>query len=77
MIAGSIANSLFFYVYSDGKKRYNYDPNQPYSLKTVFIAMRAGLFSMFITTPMWTVKTRLVLYKEQSGVSVCNKWDYI
>ena len=26
MIAGSIANSLFFYIYSDGKKRYNYDP---------------------------------------------------
>ena len=30
--AGSIANSIFFYVYSDGKKRYNFDPSKPYSL---------------------------------------------
>jgi len=70
IIAGSVANSIFFYVYADGKKRYNYDPNHPYSLKTVFISMRAGLTSMFITTPMWTMKTRLALYKEQTGVSV-------
>ncbi len=26
MVAGSIANSIFFYVYSDGKVRYQYDP---------------------------------------------------
>ena len=64
MLAGSIANSIFFYVYSDGKKRYHYDPAKPYSLKTMFISLRAGLVSMFLTTPMWTVKTRLVLYKE-------------
>ena len=70
IVAGSIANSVFFYVYSDGKKRYNYDPDHPYSLKTVFISMRAGLASMFITTPMWTVKTRLVLCKEHPGISV-------
>jgi len=25
--AGSLANSIFFYVYSDGKERYNYDPS--------------------------------------------------
>ena len=25
MVAGSIANSIFFYAYTDGKKRYNYD----------------------------------------------------
>lgn len=70
MVAGSIANSIFFYVYSDGKKRYNYDPNHPYSMKTVFISMRAGLVSMMITTPMWTLKTRLALYKEKTGESV-------
>ncbi|CDW89152.1 UNKNOWN [Stylonychia lemnae] len=68
MIAGTIANSIFFYVYSDGKKRYNYDPKQPYSLKTIFISMRAGLVSMFLTTPMWTIKTRLALFKEQTGL---------
>ena len=26
MIAGSIANSIFFYVYDEGKTRYGYDP---------------------------------------------------
>lgn len=70
MIAGSIANSIFFYIYADGKKRYHYDQNHPYSMKTVFISMRAGLASMFLTTPMWTVKTRLVLFKEETGLSV-------
>jgi hypothetical protein len=70
MIAGSIANSIFFYVYSDGKRRYHFDPNHPYSFKTILISLRAGLASMFLTTPMWTVKTRLVLFKEETGVSV-------
>lgn len=70
MVAGSVANSIFFYVYADGKKRYHYDPEKPYSMKTVLISMRAGLVSMFITTPMWTVKTRLALFKEKGGVSV-------
>ena len=57
-IAGSIANSVFFYVYNDGKKRYDFDPNKPYSFTTLFIALRSGLCSMLITTPFWTIKTR-------------------
>lgn len=70
MVAGSIANSIFFYIYADGKKRYHYDPSKPYSFTTVIISMRAGLVSMFLTTPMWTVKTRLALYKEKTGIRV-------
>lgn len=70
MFAGSIANSLFFYIYSDGKRRYNYDPNHPYSLKTVLISLRAGVVSMTLTAPLWTIKTREVLYREQTGISV-------
>jgi hypothetical protein len=70
VVAGSIANSVFFYVYTDGKKRYAYDPKRPYSLTTVLISMRAGLASMFVTSPMWTVKTRVILCKEYSGISV-------
>lgn len=69
MFAGSLANSIFFGVYSDGKKRYDYDDRHPYSMKTVFISMRAGLVSMFLTAPLWTVKTRMVLFREQFGVS--------
>lgn len=64
LIAGSIANSVFFYVYQDGKKRYEYDPKHPYSLKTIMISMRAGLVSMFVSAPLWTIKTRMVLYRE-------------
>ena len=64
LIAGSIANSVFFYVYQDGKTRYDYDPKQPYSLKTIMISMRAGLVSMFVSAPLWTIKTRMVLYRE-------------
>ena len=26
LIAGSIANSIFFYVYEDGKNRHGFDP---------------------------------------------------
>jgi len=70
MVAGSIANSIFFYVYSDGKKRYDYDPRHPYSLKTILISMRAGLVSMFMTAPLWTIKTRMVLYREQFHLPV-------
>ena len=69
MVAGSLANSIFFYVYSDGKHRYNYDPSKPYSLTTILISMRAGLVSMFMTAPLWTIKTRMVLYREHFHVS--------
>lgn len=69
MLAGSIANSIFFYVYSDGKKRYNYDQSHPYSMATVIISLRAGLVSMFMTAPLWTIKTRMQLYREKFHVS--------
>ena len=62
--AGALANSIFFYIYSDGKKRYNYDPEKPFAFNTIFISQRAGLASMAITTPFWTVKTRVVLFQE-------------
>ena len=64
--AGSIANSIFFYVYADGKKKYNFDQNKPYSWQTMIISYRAGLVSMAITTPLWTLKTRMALYQEKS-----------
>jgi hypothetical protein len=64
IVAGSIANSVFFYVYSDGKKKYGFDQNKPYSLQTMAISYRAGIASMAITTPFWTVKTRMALYQE-------------
>ena len=62
IFAGSVANSLFFYVYADGKRKYDYDPSRPYSWKTLVISYRAGIASMLVTTPFWTVKTRMVLF---------------
>lgn len=70
LFAGSIANSIFFYVYTDGKKKYHYDPNNPYSWKTIFISWRAGFVSMALTTPLWTVKTRIILFREITGIKV-------
>ena len=62
--AGGVANSIFFYLHADGKKRYNYDQSNPYGIKGILISLRAGLVSMFITAPLWTIKTRMVLFQE-------------
>lgn len=64
IVAGSYANFLFFYIYTDGKRRYNYDPSKPNSWTTVIISLRASLIAMIMTTPFWVVKTRLALYKD-------------
>ena len=64
IVAGSIANSVFFFVYAEGKHRYNYDPSNPNTWTTIIVSLRASLISMIITTPMWVVKTRLALYKD-------------
>ena len=63
LFASSIAQSLFFYMYADGKRRYNYDQNNPNSWVTAWISLRAGVFSMTVTTPMWVVKTRITLHR--------------
>ena len=68
IIAGSLANSIFFYIYTDGKQRYGFDQNNPNSWSTIFISLRAGVISTIITCPLWVVKARLALYK-QSNVS--------
>lgn len=64
ILAGSLANSVFFYIYADGKVRYNYDPAKPNSWTTILISLRASLVAMCISTPFWVVKTRLALYKD-------------
>lgn len=63
LAASSIAQSIFFYAYTDGKTRYNFDNSKPNSWVTAWISLRAGIISMSITTPMWVVKTRLVLHR--------------
>ena len=63
ILAGSLANSIFFYVYTEGKQRYNFDASQPNSLTTIWISMRAALVAQALTCPFWVVKTRLALYR--------------
>ena len=70
LVAGSLANMAFFYVYQDGKKRYSYDQANPNSLKTVWISFRAGIISMFLCAPLWIIKTRMVLFREQFDLNV-------
>ena len=65
ILAGSLANSIFFYVYADGKNRYSYDANNPRSFITIMISIRAALTAQILTIPFWVVKTRLALYKER------------
>ena len=72
IVAGSFANSIFFYVYTDGKHRYNYDAANPNSWTTVLISLRASIVAMICTTPMWVVKTRLALYKENKTAGGAN-----
>jgi len=72
IIAGSIAQSVFFAVYNDGKTRYGYDKNNPLSLTTAFISFKAGVVGMTATTPLWVMKTRLALNRDQAehGVGI-------
>ena len=65
IVAGSLANSIFFYVYADGKNRYAYDANNPKSFVTIMISIRAAIIAQVLTIPFWVVKTRLALYKEK------------
>ena len=43
IIAGSLANSIFFFVYAEGKTRYGFDSNSPGEWKTIFISLRAAI----------------------------------
>ena len=62
MVGNTLSNLIFFTIYADGKKRYNYSrENSPFWL-TAFISMRAGVGTMLITNPIWVVKTRTMLY---------------
>jgi hypothetical protein len=64
IVAGSVANSIFFSVYQYGKRIYNFDSNNPKSWKTIAISMQAGVIAQVVTMPLWVVKTRLALYRE-------------
>ena len=62
LTAGALANSIFFYLYADGKNRYGYDKQNPYGIKGILISLRAGIAAMAVTAPLWTIKTRMALF---------------
>ena len=62
----SIAWSLYFYEYDIAKKRYsNLKDNYPNTYKFT-VAADAAILSRFITSPIWTVKTRLILQQNST-----------
>ena len=62
MIGNCLSNIIFFTIYADGKKRYNYSRETSSLGLTTFISMRAGVLTMLVTNPIWVIKTRTMLY---------------
>ncbi len=78
MIANCVANMIFFTIYADGKKRYNYSREHSTLAETTFISMRAGFLTMLITNPIWVIKVRTMLYLndkalKESGMTLLKK----
>ena len=62
MVGNCLANVIFFGLFADGKKRYNYSRETSTLGETVFISMRAGMLTMLVTNPIWVLKTRTMLH---------------
>jgi len=67
--ATSVANIVFFYVYSQGKKAYNYDAATSPYWHSWIISARSSLTSTTITMPLWTLKTRVILHLGRESLS--------
>ena len=68
LIIKTISSSLFFYLYDDGKKRYGYDPKDPYGYKTMLIGLRASIICKIFNAPLFTIRTRLALFQEHKTI---------
>lgn len=62
LAAGVTTYGMFFYIYADGKKRYGFDKDKPHKLKHLGLSFRAGVVSMLVAAPFWTIKTRMALF---------------
>jgi len=70
LLGNTVSNILFFTIYADGKKRYNYSRENSSLFDTVFISMRAGVFTMLITNPIWVLKTRTMLHLNERSQKI-------
>lgn len=65
--ANAVSGGLFFGIFADGKKRYNYDRETSPLWLTIWISLRAGLVTMTFVNPIWCVKTRVTLHWNEKG----------
>jgi solute carrier family 25 (mitochondrial folate transporter), member 32 len=62
----SVAWSLYFYIYEKAKQRYSkIKDTHPNSYKFL-VASEAAILSRILTSPLWTIKTRLILQQNSS-----------
>jgi hypothetical protein len=62
-IGNALASGIFFFVYGYGKKHYDLENKSPFSPLTLWISALAGIASAGGVTPIWVLKTRIILYR--------------
>ena len=62
IVANSVSGGVFFFMFEDGKKVYNYTRETSPLWLTIWISLRAGLATMILVNPIWWVKTRVILH---------------
>ncbi len=72
MIGSSVSWGLYFFFYERAKLRHLYarDYNPLTPLYHLVSAMEAGTICVFLTNPIWLVKTRLQLQMVEKGISI-------
>jgi hypothetical protein len=76
ILANSVSGGIFFGLFADGKKRYNYNRETSPLWLTIWISLRAGLVTMTVVNPIWCIKTRITLHwnevdNKKSGIKLC------
>jgi hypothetical protein len=75
ILANAVSGGIFFGIFADGKKRYNYERETAPLWLTMWISLRAGLVTMTLVNPIWCIKTRVTLHwneleNKKSGVKL-------
>jgi len=76
ILANAVSGGIFFGLFADGKKRYNYERETAPLWLTSWIALRAGFVTMTLVNPIWCIKTRVTLHwneldNKKSGIKLC------
>ena len=57
----------YAFSYGIGKTHYKLDERKWYSPITLWISFLSGIVSTSVTTPIWTLKTRIILYRNEEN----------